>query len=556
MLLLQLLLWVAVVSANFVTPPSEDPFYNAPANISNYKNGDIIGWRPAPTRIRSLYFPVNVKNAWQVQVRSENSLGEPQQIITTIFEPYNGDPLKLLSYQTAQDSASNDCAPSYSVLYKASMSTFMIQAEMLLIQTMLAKGWFVVMPDYEGVQGAFTAGIQSGQATLDSLRAALHSNEISGISPEAKAAFYGYSGGTIASGWAAYLQPKYAPELKKNLIGCAVGGWVTNITLTAQSTEGSKSVGLVPNAINGLINEYPSLAGLLEEELFPEKVEDFRLSRDLCVRAATLKYRYSNFFSGDHKWAKNGWGFWRNPRLLEVINKNTVAVSPDGPIPEIPLFVFHGAADQVVPFAGAKRGYENFCKWGVKSLEFAVSTTTGHYTEALQGTGAGLAWLERIFNGEKPVEGCQVTHRSTNLLYPGADAQYRQITNTLFSSFFGGRIGESTRESNKSSVVSQTLLRFFVWAFTAFTTPSPEQVFDTTPDIAVELEVEDAVEEIEVSVDADSVEALEVSAESGFPGDVEVSDFASQEEVASDVSTASDISVETESTTERVIDEL
>ena len=40
---------------------------------------------------------------------------------------------------------------------------------------------------------------------------------------------WGYSGGTVATGWAAALQPTYAKELKSNLIGAAMGGFVTNI---------------------------------------------------------------------------------------------------------------------------------------------------------------------------------------------------------------------------------------------------------------------------------------------------------------------------------------
>ncbi|QWU86846.1 hypothetical protein CA3LBN_001064 [Candidozyma haemuli] len=107
------------------------------------------------------------------------------------------------------------------------------------MQTALAKGWYVVVPDYEGVQ------------------------EFSVIRPDAKAAVYGYSGGTIASEWAAFLQPKYVPELKNNPICCAIGGWVTNITLTAEATDGAKSAGLLPIAVNGLINEYPILSGFL-----------------------------------------------------------------------------------------------------------------------------------------------------------------------------------------------------------------------------------------------------------------------------------------------------
>ena len=65
----------------------------------------------------------------------------------------------------------------------------------------------------------------------------------------------GYSGGTIAAGWAATLQPKYAPELKKNLIGAALGGFV--ITATAEATDGTLFAGLIPNALNGLANEFP-----------------------------------------------------------------------------------------------------------------------------------------------------------------------------------------------------------------------------------------------------------------------------------------------------------
>lgn len=43
------------------------------------------------------------------------------------------------------------------------------------MQTALAKGWYVVVPDYEGVQGVYTAEIQSGHTTFDSIRATLNS---------------------------------------------------------------------------------------------------------------------------------------------------------------------------------------------------------------------------------------------------------------------------------------------------------------------------------------------------------------------------------------------
>lgn len=461
MLLLSLLVWALAVSAKYVkpTPPTEDDFYVTPENITSYKNGEIIASRPAPAMIRSIYFPADVKNAWQLKVRSEDSHGNAQAVVTTILEPYDANPKEVLAYQPAQDSATNDCSPSYSILFNAPMDTIVLQLEMILIQLGLAKGWYVVVPDYEGFQGAFTAGRQSGQATLDSIRAALHSEDISGISPDAKVAMTGYSGGTIASGWAAALQPQYAPELKKHLLGAALGGWVTNITLTAEATDGTLFGGLIPNAINGLLHEYPHLDGLVDTEIRKNKKEDFLSAGKKCLVTSIVDYVFVKFFSGKRPWASDGWGFFDIPEVQGVVKNNTAALDKDGPIPEIPLFVFHGTEDEIVPFSGAQRGYDNYCDWGIESFEFAVSNTTGHILEVVEGSGAALVWLDKLFKGEKPIEGCKKTVRSTNILYPGADAEYRQLVRTLFSSLGGGEIGETTRNITESSLVS-TLLTY------------------------------------------------------------------------------------------------
>ena len=121
--------------------------------------------------------------------------------------------------------------------YGAPWSTVATQIDMALMVPMLKQGYYVVSPDYEGPKSTFTVGRQSGKATLDSIRAILKSNKFTGIKSDAKVAMWGYSGGSLASGWAAALQPKYAPELKKNLIGAALGGFVTNITATAEANR-------------------------------------------------------------------------------------------------------------------------------------------------------------------------------------------------------------------------------------------------------------------------------------------------------------------------------
>jgi Secretory lipase len=57
--------------------------------------------------------------------------------------------------------------------------------------------------------------------TLDSIRAAFSSSTIPG---DARVAMLGYSGGAIATEWAAELAPTYAPDVDKRMIGAAIGG--------------------------------------------------------------------------------------------------------------------------------------------------------------------------------------------------------------------------------------------------------------------------------------------------------------------------------------------
>lgn len=74
------------------------------------------------------------------------------------------------------------------------------------ISTGLAKGWFVNVPDYEGPLASFTAGVLSGHSTIDSIRAVFNTRKVLGLAKDAPYAMWGYSGGALASEWAAELQ--------------------------------------------------------------------------------------------------------------------------------------------------------------------------------------------------------------------------------------------------------------------------------------------------------------------------------------------------------------
>lgn len=69
------------------------------------------------------------------------------------------------------------------------------------------------VPDYEGPLASFTAGVLSGHSTIDSIRAVFNAKHILKIDKEARFAMWGYSGGALASEWAAELQVQVSPSL-------------------------------------------------------------------------------------------------------------------------------------------------------------------------------------------------------------------------------------------------------------------------------------------------------------------------------------------------------
>ena len=149
-----------------------------------------------------------------------------------------------------------DFSPSYT-FYNSSLVDPPITAG-------LGVGWYVNVPDYEGPLASFSAGVQAGHATIDSVRAVLNSGF--GLdSSTAKYAMAGYSGGALASEWAAELQVQYAPEL--NFAGIALGGLTSNSTGVLEAVNGGPFASIVPNGILGLSSQYPALEQYIMSQL-------------------------------------------------------------------------------------------------------------------------------------------------------------------------------------------------------------------------------------------------------------------------------------------------
>jgi hypothetical protein len=208
-----------------------------------------------PTTITTLGLPLKVQ-AWRLQYASTDTAGAPETDVATVLSPNVASataPRPLLSYQVAEDALSTQWAPS-TELQRGD------EAETPLILAALEQGWAVVVPDYEGPQSQWTAGVQAGRGVLDAIRAAESFAPLGLTGSSTPVGLWGYSGGGQASAWAAELQPSYAPEL--HLAGVAEGGVPVNVGDVARKINGGPFSGMYFGAGIGLSRAYPQLINL------------------------------------------------------------------------------------------------------------------------------------------------------------------------------------------------------------------------------------------------------------------------------------------------------
>jgi Secretory lipase len=120
----------------------------------------------------------------------------------------------------------------------------------------LLAGWALAIPDHEGPQAYFGVGLEAGAITLDGIRAVKSFTEDDSIGPDSPVGMSGYSGGAHVTGWAAQMQPTYAPELK--LVGAAVGGIPANYAAVARNIDGGPFAGFEFGLFDSLVRAYPS----------------------------------------------------------------------------------------------------------------------------------------------------------------------------------------------------------------------------------------------------------------------------------------------------------
>ena len=186
--------------------PKNDPFYSyaGSAPLASITPGTVLQIRPIPYHI--LGVPTSLKTT-QLLYRSTSQTGNPTINVTSVIQPLSQrDKTKVISYQSAYDSLNRRDEPSYAISGGLTLGGIVPNVELAVFGTFLAEGYTVIVPDTEGQRADFAAGPEYGMNTLDSIRAALSSSTV-GLPRDAKVAMLGYSGGAIATEWAAELAP-------------------------------------------------------------------------------------------------------------------------------------------------------------------------------------------------------------------------------------------------------------------------------------------------------------------------------------------------------------
>nr|WP_306307526.1 lipase family protein [Nocardia niigatensis] len=327
-----------------------------------------------------------------MQFRSNNSRDEPIAATTTVLTPPGHRPDgPLMSYQHFINALGTRCAVSH-LLYSDDPNLLTTAS---ILNVAMAQGWSIALPDHLGPYFAFGASRLGGQIVLDGVRAVKQVPELA--SRQSPVALVGYSGGGMATGAAAALQPSYAPELK--LAGAAIGGAPMNLLTMVEALgyDAHPAFGLAMAAAIGLEREYPSQL----------PISSYLNQRGLQIRDAmandcTNQILADGLGGSARAYMTDASGFdVREGRA--VLEENSLELF--GEVPETPVFEWHSPDDPLIPVQAIDNTDHRWCAAGVQVQTMHVSAPE-HLSGAVIGAPEVMAWLNGRVRGEPAPSNC------------------------------------------------------------------------------------------------------------------------------------------------------
>ncbi|MFD3516671.1 lipase family protein [Streptomyces sp. NPDC058657] len=361
----------------------------AAAAASAAAPGDLVSARP--TSFHPLPLQPTNTDAWHVEYRSTTAKGAANTVSGTVIVPKDGrkGPRPLVTYAVGTVGMGDQCAPSAGFPYGTTV-------EATLINQAVQRGWAVAVTDYEGLgtpgDHTYTVGRAEGHAVLDAARAALRlPADRTGLTKESPVGIMGYSQGGQASSWAAELHDSYAPEL--NVKGTATGGVPADLMEVAAFNDGNIGAGLILMAAAGHDSAYPELK--LDSYLNSQgkAYVDFMRKNCVAINAISAPFKRISDVTTTNPLEAPDW-----QAKLAASKLGTHA-------PKHPVYLYHGALDELIPYKVGKQLRADWCAAGAK-VQWRSHPLLEHIGGVTVGAFPAMEWLNDRFAGKPSAGNC------------------------------------------------------------------------------------------------------------------------------------------------------
>lgn len=383
-------------------------FYTPPDPLPPAQPGDLI--RTEPSRLvlePSGQLGAIMATGTRIMYRSTDTRGNPMAVTGTYFEPFNDwpgrGPRPLIVYGPGTQGQGDQCAPSRQFNQGIHFSPYLDIAfnyEELFVATMVARGFAIVMTDYQGLGTpgvhTYVNRVAQGNAMLDAARAALRLPGTS-LEPDGPVAFWGYSQGGGAAASAAELAASYAPDL--HVVGSYAGAPPADLVELFPYADGSALVGVVGYALNSVIAAYPEFEQAIRATLTPRGEDLLQKVADQCIAETVTKFMFRHlqpYFNQDV-----------TQLVVQEPFKTLFDMQRIGRLePNAPVLINSNRFDPLVPWTGAKQLGRDWCAQGA-DVEFRTNEeppflnklVVNHALPMLVDGEAAMQWIAARFNG-------------------------------------------------------------------------------------------------------------------------------------------------------------
>ena len=357
-------------SAATPTTALSSDFYEAPTDLSTLQPGDLIR--------SSIVSTTNDFTAFIVLYASRSVSDEPIAVSGMVWvpnAPTAGNP--LVSYAHGTTGIADECAPSKS---NGSGETGVIA------NILVSNGYIFAATDYEGLGTAgvhpYVVGVSEARSMLDIIRAARQLTESSG-----KSVVWGHSQGGGAALMASEVAPKYAPDAQ--VVGAIGGAPVVELDKLSGVFTTTDSFGFMFMVAAGFHAAYPDID--LSKVMTQKGLDMVALAESTCTEVITKArgtdvktYLLSDTLNTEP--------------LLTHLAENTPGNTPTN----VPIFVYHGENDELIPAATSLQYLQRACATGGYNIQRKTYPGASHVDVLFSASADIQQWIADRFSATAP----------------------------------------------------------------------------------------------------------------------------------------------------------